>query len=314
MDPLTHLIELLHPQAALELRCLLQGRFAIDHATPAPHSVSFHLVLGGSCVIEAAHGARIAMQAGDFLLFPKGGAHRIFNADGAGMGAGLTVPVIVNDSGMLPMRRNGAGAGDAEVDLLCGRFDFAHDAAAVVAMFPDPLHVCLTRSHAVATLQTLVELMRAESQGNQNGALAIVTALCQALFAMALRACGEVTVHGASVLGLVAHPRLGPSVQAFLHNPARPWSIAELASVAAMSRATYARQFQAASGVSVARFLAMLRMTIAGGLLRTTPRSAADIGAGVGYQSEAAFGKAFQKQFGRMPGQYRRHHAAPAPV
>jgi AraC family transcriptional activator of mtrCDE len=308
MDVLTHLIQLVRPQAALELRCLLQGAFTIDHAAAPPHSVSFHLVLAGSCVIEHGNGPGIAMRAGDFLLFPHAGAHRIQNARGVDRDGVRTEPVVLNEGGMLPVRRNGAE--QVDVDLLCGRFDYAHDAAAVVAMFPDPLHVSLAQTHSAAALQGLVDLMRAESQGGQSGALAIVTALCQALFAMALRACGEMPLHGPSVLALVAHPRLGPSVQAFLQDLGRPWAIADLASVAAMSRATYARQFQLASGVPVARFLALMRMTVASGLLRGTARNAADIGAAVGYQSEAAFGKAFQKQFGRMPGQFRRHFLA----
>jgi AraC family transcriptional activator of mtrCDE len=76
--------------------------------------------------------------------------------------------------------------------------------------------------------------------------------------------------------------------------------------LAAMSRATYARHFNERAGVTVMDFLTQIRMTIACDLLRRTQRSAAEIGEAVGYQSEAAFGKAFAQSVGVTPGRYRR--------
>jgi AraC family transcriptional activator of mtrCDE len=88
--------------------------------------------------------------------------------------------------------------------------------------------------------------------------------------------------------------------------PERAWTIAELGELAAMSRATYARHFNARAGMTVMDFLTQIRMTIACDLLLRTQRSAAEIGEAVGYQSEAAFGKAFQQSVGVTPGRYRR--------
>ena len=83
-------------------------------------------------------------------------------------------------------------------------------------------------------------------------------------------------------------------------------TIEALGELAAMSRASYARRFREAAGMTVFEFMTRTRMAIACDLLRSTRRNVGDICMEVGYQSEAAFGKAFKKHMAEMPGQYRR--------
>jgi AraC family transcriptional activator of mtrCDE len=330
MDTLSRLIDLARPQASLDLRCLLSGAFDIDHAPMEVGIAPFHLVLDGACVIETAGGAQLELQAGDFMLFPRGAAHRVRDVKRSTGGT----PLTVGHDGMLPLRRNdgcgvdgepGHDAGTvparestgaparshADVDLLCGRFVYAPGSSALLLnALPDPLHVSLGGAQALGPLQTMIALMRGEAERRQAGALAIVTALSQALFAMALRVHGEGAANGAGVLALLMDARLGASVQAMLDAPERAWTIAELGERAAMSRATYARHFNERAGVTVMDFLTQIRMTIACDLLLRTQRSAAEIGETVGYQSEAAFGKAFAQSVGVTPGRYRRRTQA----
>jgi AraC family transcriptional activator of mtrCDE len=307
MDTLSKLIEVARPQASLDLRCLLTGGFDIDQAPLEAGIAPFHLVLGGACVVETGGGACVALNAGDFMLFPRGAAHRVRDV---GREA-ITAPLTSSHDGMLPLRRNGARADAPELDLLCGRFVYAPGPSALLLnALPDPFHVSLGGVQSPGALQTLIALMRAEAQHRQPGALAIVTALSQALFAMALRVHGEQHASGSGVLALLADARLGASVQGMLSAPERAWTIAELGALAAMSRATYARHFNERAGMTVMDFLTRIRMTIACDLLLRTQRSAAEIGEAVGYQSEAAFGKAFQQSVGSTPGRYRRQPQA----
>jgi AraC family transcriptional activator of mtrCDE len=300
MDALTHLIQLARPQASLELRCQLKGNFTIPNA-PLQAAAPFHLALGGSCIIEAEDGQLLTLEAGDLVMFPKGGAHWIRDINRQTQGP--TRPRKSHD-GMLPMELVGKGAPD--IDLLCGRFDYEQGPAALLLKtLPDPLHVSLAKTSSNSALQMLVTLMRDEAEQRQPGALAIVTALSHALFAMALRAYSEQHPDTANVLTLLSDPRLGASVQALLKEPGRAWTIEDLGAIAAMSRATYARRFSDRAGMTVGDFLTQVRMTIAADLLMTTRRSAADIGMEVGYQSEAAFGKAFSLSMGATPGRYR---------
>jgi AraC family transcriptional regulator, activator of mtrCDE len=307
MDTLSRLIDLARPQASLDLRCLLSGAFDIDHAPMEAGVAPFHLVLGGACLIETPDGARLSLQAGDFMLFPRGAAHRVRDVRRSAGGA----PLLLSHDGMLPMRRNdGAKSGhdnSPDVDLLCGRFVYTPGSSALLLnALPDPFHVSLGGAQTLVALQTLMGLMRTEAQHRQPGALAIVTALSQALFAMALRLYGEQNAASTGVLALLADARLSASVQGMLSAPERAWTIAELGELAAMSRATYARHFNDRAGITVMDFLTQIRMTIACDLLRRTQRSAAEIGETVGYQSEAAFGKAFAQSVGVTPGRYRR--------
>jgi AraC family transcriptional regulator, activator of mtrCDE len=324
MDTLSRLIDLARLQASLDLRCLLSGAFDIDHAPMEVGIAPFHLVLDGGCVIETADGTQLELRAGDFMLFPRGAAHRVRDVKRSTGGTQMTV----GNDGMLPVRRNDGGGADADgksgndtsaapthlhtdVDLLCGRFVYAPGSSALLLnALPDPLHVSLGGAQTLGALQTLIALMRGEAERRQAGALAIVTALSQALFAMALRVHGEGSANGAGVLALLTDARLGASVQAMLDAPERAWTIAELGERAAMSRATYARHFSERAGVTVMEFLTQVRMTIACDLLLRTQRSAAEIGETVGYQSEAAFGKAFAQSVGVTPGRYRRRTEA----
>ena len=77
MDTLSRLLDLARPQASLDLRCLLTGAFDIDHAPLEAGVAPFHLVLDGACVIETAAGRQLELRAGDFMLFPRGAAHRV---------------------------------------------------------------------------------------------------------------------------------------------------------------------------------------------------------------------------------------------
>jgi AraC family transcriptional activator of mtrCDE len=300
MDALTQLIQLTHPQASLELRCQFEGGFSIDHERRISGDAPFHLVLAGTCIVKPKRGPALTLKAGDFVLFPHGGEHRI---NAVGKRTQQSAAQLSHD-GMLPLRTIG-NSEHADVDLLCGRFDYQAGAASLLMnALPDPLHVSLADTQA-QSLQTLVALIRDEAGRRQPGALAIVTALSQALLTLALRTYGEKQDGAANVLNLLTDARLRASINAMLEEPARAWTIAELGDLAAMSRATYARHFQGKAGMTVGEFLTQLRMTLACKLLQETTRSSADIGMEVGYQSEAAFGKAFAQQVGLTPGRYR---------
>jgi AraC family transcriptional activator of mtrCDE len=289
------------PQAGLDLRCRLSGAYDIPHET-APEGISpFHLVLAGSCRVEA-NGGWLTAHAGDFILFARGGAHRVRDDNSAGESA----PARMRYDGMLPERR--MGHGPVETDLLCGYFERVSGAGDLLfKALPDPLRVSLVNDESDA-LRAIVELMRVEAAARRPGALAIVTALSQTLLALALRQQGQRPEGEAGILALLADSRLGASVQAVLKDPGQAWAIDTLGDLAAMSRATYARHFREKAGMTVFEFVTRARVAMACDLLRHTRRNVGDIGMSVGYRSEAAFGKAFRQHAGELPGQYRRRH------
>lgn len=304
MDILSRLIELAHLRPALDIRCRLEGAFEIDHAPVERGSMPFHLILGGSCVIKTGSGKQLVLKSGDFLLLPRGDAHAIIDRDAKGP----ALPLRISREGMLPVRENGEG--EADVDLLCGHFDFAPGSSRLLlGALPDPFHASLVEVQSEETLKTLAGLLRHETVLEQPGALTIVTAICLALFVMALRQRGSGSLKTPGLLALLANERLGKSVARLVAEPGHRWTIDELAGLCAMSRATYARQFRECTGMTVGTFLTDWRMAIAGDLLLQTQRSIADIAAEIGYESEAAFGKAFKSSTGLTPGRFRREAA-----
>lgn len=307
MDALSRLIQLAHLQGHPDLRCQFAGGYAVDHA-PAPRGEAwFHLVLDGACTIDVEGAGPLSLGAGDLAIFPQGAAHRIRDRDGSTRRA----PMRLEHDDLLPLRRNTDGV--PELDLLCGRFIYAPASAGMLlAALPAALKVSLRGTADVETLRALVLLMRAEAGQQQPGALAVITALTQALFALALRAHGADTRH-AGLLPLLADARLGAAVRAMLTEPARAWTLEELGRIAAMSRASFARHFGERAGMTPGECLTRLRMQIAGDLLLHSRRRTGDIGQEVGYQSEAAFGKAFRHYMGTTPARFRREHAAGAP-
>ena len=300
MDALSQFIQLTRPQASLDVRCLFQGPFSIPHDPEPDGQVLFHLVLAGTCVVDTG-GRSLTLREGEFILFPRGEAHTIHDPART---SSTRKPRFAHD-GMLPLRQTGRGA--AEVDLLCGRF--VHEPGSttlLVRTLPDPLHVSLIDSASFPALRALIELMRGEAETRAAGALAIVTSLSQALLTLALRVYGQRENADPGTLTLLSDKRLGPSIQAMLSAPERAWTIDALADLAAMSRATYARHFKARADMTVWDFLTRVRMTLACDELIHTRLSAGEIGMRVGYQSEAAFGKAFKQQLGMTPARYRR--------
>jgi AraC family transcriptional activator of mtrCDE len=158
----------------------------------------------------------------------------------------------------------------------------------------------------------LVGLMRAESATENLGGLAMLNALSTALFAIALRLGSEAIDPPDGLLALAGNPRLVPALTALFNEPARAWTLPELAQRCNMSRATFIRHFQDRLGRSASDLLTDIRMTVAANALKTSDMSTSAVAELAGYQSEAAFQRAFKHQMGATPAQWRKMHGQPA--
>ena len=111
-----------------------------------------------------------------------------------------------------------------------------------------------------------------------------------------------------SMLALLSDPRLVRGLYAMLEDPARQWSVEELANTCHLSRATFARHFVKVAGMTPGDMLVRIRMAKAAHWLSRDTRSVAIIAEIVGYQSEAAFSRAFSRFHGKSPGSFRREN------
>ena len=171
---------------------------------------------------------------------------------------------------------------------------------------------------AGAQVAGLVGLMRAESAAENLGGLAMLNAFSTALFALALRLASESHQAAQGLLALAENPRLAPALTALFNEPARPWTLPELAQRCNMSRATFIRHFQERLGRSASDLLTDIRMTVAANALKTSDMPTGAVAELAGYQSETAFQRAFKQHMGITAAQWRKDagagkETAPAP-
>lgn len=259
----------------------------------------FHVATTGSFILDVPGVFHGALGAGDLVIFPRELPHSM-------------VPAVPQEG---PQRivdfrlgREVEGTG-----LLCGEFRFAHRASHhVLDALPDMFIVRFDPANF--WLRSLLDIIIGENMSGGIASGAILDKLSELLFAYALRHYIATAPGGAGVLSLYANPRLARSVSAMQAQPAHDWTLVELARLSGMSRTSYADTFRASSGWTPLQYLGWWRMQLAWSHL-TQGETVAEVASRVGYRSEAAFSRAFQRQFSQSAGHVRRHAAAvPSPM
>ncbi|WFU69290.1 AraC family transcriptional regulator [Bradyrhizobium sp. CB2312] len=304
MDWLSRLFEMMPVRGRLDLRCSYGAPWRIDQGPGEANEIPYHAVVGGSAVLEdPADGKPLRLETGDILLLPGNPRHVMHDGGGA-----RPKPARNRQELNLVISEN-TGKGE-RLDLLCGHFTIAPPHDRLVRNYLPPrlvVHAGGDGGGENATqLAGLVTLMRGETAVDRLGGRAMLNALSTAMFALVLRLASEAEDAPRGLLALAGHPRLAPAVAAMFADPARAWSLPDLANLCNMSRATLARQFQEKLGRSASDLLTDIRMTMAANELRKSSLSTGAVAEAVGYQSEAAFQRAFKSHMGVTPAQWRK--------
>jgi AraC family transcriptional activator of mtrCDE len=305
MDWLSRLFEMMPVRGQLDLRCNYGAPWRIDQGPGGANEIPYHAVLAGSAMLEDPAGGRpLRLNPGDILLLP-GNARHVMH-DGSG-----TAPLPARNRASLNFTISENLGSDERLDLLCGHFAVTPPHDRLLRSYLPPRLVVHAGTHAeqgetAALLAGLVSLMRSEAADDHLGGRAMLNALSTAMFALVLRLATEMDDAPRGLLALAGHPRLAPAVAAMFNEPARAWSLPELARLSNMSRATLARQFQEKLGRSATDLLTDIRMTLAANELTKSTLSTGAVAEAVGYQSEAAFQRAFKGHMGVTPAQWRK--------
>jgi AraC family transcriptional activator of mtrCDE len=308
IDWLSHLLELIPVRGHLDLRCLYGAPWRVDQRRAEPGEIQYHVVLAGSAILEdPAGGPPRQLTAGDILLVPNGSAHVLHDGSGAS-----PVRARERESLNLVISEN-AGKG-SRLDMICGRFVLTPRHDRLLRDYLPPLLVVRAagddasaeRPGTGAQLAALVALMQIESASDRLGGRAMLNALSTAMFALTLRVASESDEPPSGLLAVAGHPRLAPALAAMFSEPARAWTLPELARLCNMSRATVARNFKESLGRSPSDLLTDIRMTLAANELTRASISTGAVAEAVGYQSEAAFQRAFKHRMGLTPADWRR--------
>ena len=303
-DPLGEALHFLRMDGVVYARSELSAPWAVD-LPPMEDCVMFHVVTEGQCWLTTEEDEPLLLQPGEFTLIPKGEGHRI--------GGSLDTPPV--DFFDLPREEIAPhyeflrwGGGGAATNLVCGAVRFEHPAAReLVRLLPRVIRVQAWSSPQADWMQSTLRLMAAESGARRPGGETVVTRLADILVIQAIRSWIEdnPTAH-TGWLGALHDDRIGPAILRIQRDPARAWTVASLAEAVAMSRSAFAARFRELVGESPMQYLTRWRMHLATTALREGGASVAELAHRLGYQSEAAFSRAFKRVIGVPPGSLKR--------
>ena len=267
------------------------------------HISVFHLVAEGDCAIETASGARRQVVAGDLLLLPFADQHRLCKG---------TAPDIVFDPDLIrPGPIEGLwtvnhGGGGAETRIVCGFIEAAELFAPMFRSLPELLveHAAdgMVGGRLAATVREMLSLVEAATPGAQ----AILGRMMELLFVEVLRRhAGRLPAGSRGLLAALNDPVVGRALQLLHADPARRWTADALAREAGSSRTVLGERFNGLLGRPPIEYLTGWRIQLAADRLRNGHDGIARIAADIGYESEAAFARAFKRVTGMTPGRWR---------
>lgn len=301
MDTLSRLLSLYSVSTALTVRCRFGAPWVLDHPQQETGIAPYHLIISGEAMLDGgAHGGRL-LKAGDIVVFPKGYGHQLHMDE---HGEPSPLHELRGEHVLRLMGNRGSGP---TTEILCGEFRFdARASATLLRALPEVMVVSCAGRADLDGLQSLLTMLRFETDGMRPGSALLLSHLASALFALLMRAWLEQPAPSQGLFGLLAERRLHAVVDGMLAAPGQAWTLERMAAVCNMARATFVRTFVRAAGAAPGAVLVHLRMAHGARLLAQSALTTAEIGEAVGYQSEAAFHRVFKRSYGIGPGQYRR--------
>lgn len=292
-DPLSEVVSLLRPRAVFANVISGKGDWAVryrEYGRP-----SFCIVLEGQCLLAIDGHAPFTIGAGDFILLPTTPAFTL-SSFGPSRPVLLDPDAMPNDGREV---RHGDFGGTPDMRSLGGAFVFdSADPALLVSLLPAVVHV-----REAARLSQLVAMVAEETTAPGPGSAFMLSRLVELLLVEAMRA----TTAGSAPPGLLrglGDDRLAVALKLMHAHIDRPWTVAQLAKGAALSRSTFFERFTRAVGVAPMEYLLGWRMEIARDLLRRGGLNAAQIAERIGYGSGSAFSVAFHRHVGQPPSRY----------
>ncbi|MFE3187411.1 AraC family transcriptional regulator [Nocardia sp. NPDC059240] len=282
----------------------------------AGNSAGFHVVLQGSCWLLPDYGDPIHLQVGDVAFAPRSRGHALSDSPTGTSRAETPRPAEMSSAADTSNAANTSNAADAwsadtawsadaagpETVLLCGAYllDDSRPHPALVEL-PDVIHLPARVGHS--PLRAAIDLLGHELD-TRDGSGAIAP-LLEVLLLFMVRTWYEAHPAESGWVAALRDPAVHAALQAMHAQPAAPWTVAALAAQAGVSRSVFAQRFTATTGTGPLNYLTWWRMTRAARMLRESDVLLRVVAEQCGYSSEFAFAKAFKREFGIAPGQFR---------
>lgn len=304
MDVLTDVLQTVRARAACSGRLEAAAPWGIE--VPLGEYARFHVVLEGKAWLRHSGSAEpIELESGDLVALPHGDAHVLCDS--------LTSPTkpLMDVTAGAPQGLDRAfwvGGSGQRTTLVSGRIEFeGRRGNPLLSVLPPVMVLKGELARSVHWLEPTLRILACEMESGRPGAQTVVSRLADVIFIQIVR--GHLTLRGNEATGwlaALADPQIGGALSLVHQNPERDWTVQELAHQVAMSRSAFAARFTKLVGEPPLSYVTRWRMQKAASLLREGNSTIAQIAESVGYDSEAAFSKAFKRALGSAPGAYRR--------
>lgn len=270
------------------------------------HCLSYHVVAEGQCWATMESSAPIRLEAGDIIVFPHGDAHILSSTPGltAEPKPDFYQKAVANATS-LPLSFDVGGTGESTL-IVCGFLGCdVRPFNPLIATLPRVMHIRDRVGSTRGWLNQFVQLALAESRDRRAGSQSILAKLSELMFVEAVRR--HLETLSADETGWLAGLRddaVGRALAALHRQPARAWSLDDLARESGVSRSALADRFTLLVGKPPMQYLTQWRMQLAAGFLARGAK-VTNVAFDVGYESEAAFSRAFKKLTGYSPGSWR---------
>lgn len=305
MDPLSDIIALLRPNAAVSKPISGRGRWGVRYQ--ARNAPGFTIILSGEAWVLLDGREPLRLARGDFLLLPTTPTFVLCSDPDA--------PCIPAQPGHMPVR-HGEQEGEADFVALGGSFTFERaNAPLLLALLPDRIHIPASQGQ-FTRFGRMIGLLAEECAADAPGKELLVRRMLEILLVEAVRwrggadmGAGRTREGGAVPAGLLngmRDPGLSRALAAMHADVRARWTVAGLAEIAGMSRSSFSARFGEVIGCAPIEYLARWRMALARDALIHGEKPLDRIAEEIGYESASAFSTAFRKRTGMAPGGFAR--------
>jgi AraC family transcriptional regulator, alkane utilization regulator len=279
-----------------------------ERLASAEHVAFFHFLTEGACKLRLSDGGEtVEAGAGDLLLFPQEGKHL--------MGSDLQLAPLEAEAMAASMDAVApeffhmrCGGGGPATRFVCGYLSCSRTLSRpLFEALPRVLRIPVGDGPSAALLRELLQAGVRESSARRPGAESLLAKLSELVFVEAMRRYVETLPPGdTGWLAGVRDPHVGRALALMHAEPAKPWTVDDLARGVALSRSALAERFSALVGEPPIQYLARWRLALAARALHPGGEPIARVAERSGYESEAAFSRAFKREFGMPPAAWRR--------